>query len=454
MNNTTQKVTLQDDATEQLRLSIETQADHFKNRDVYHGSHICDIKYYKPTSALNRFYTCLPKTTGYSDEKDDCGNLNVVRAYKDSALQHPYIQANTKNYREWLIFDIDHDNPYIWDDVDLPPPNLIVRNPENNKSHMFYAIPGVATSLKGRQKPIAFMKAVYKAMAIKLKADLSYSGPVAKTPGHKKWITRDLHRHEYSLGELGEYLDLSAESWWNSPNLDDVEHSRNCSLFETVRFFAYAHVYNARESSTLEGFNDLVLNYCESVNTFTKQGWSSNLSINEIKATAKSIARWTWVHYYGRDSHQRVMMLDKRLPLAKRQSLSAARTASIKVEKTIRNITLSIKRLSKLSGKFPTTQQIAADLHLSRQTVAKHLPHAIKSTQNVISLKSLFGRTNNVNLGLHQIVPVKVVCKVGVRCWLGTIWNLSNQFIKFDPGEHLNTRILCGISNIHLRIRE
>ncbi len=89
-----------------------------------------------------------------------------------------------------------------------PPPNLIVRNRTSNKAHLFYAIVPVCTSDQARSKPIQYLKAIYHALALRLEADLSYSGPVAKTPFHPWWQTTELHRGVYELNELADSLEL------------------------------------------------------------------------------------------------------------------------------------------------------------------------------------------------------------------------------------------------------
>ncbi|WP_335736420.1 replication initiation protein [Rheinheimera muenzenbergensis] len=103
---------------------------------------------------------------------------------REYAIRYPYMQVNSPGMVSWLVFDLDHSNPHVWDDEGLPAPNMVVTNRNDGRAHLFYAIPPVCTSENARSKPIAYMKAVYEAMAARLGADLSYSGPVAKTPGH------------------------------------------------------------------------------------------------------------------------------------------------------------------------------------------------------------------------------------------------------------------------------
>ena len=113
----------------------------------------------------------------------------------------------------WLIFDLDHANALIWEEAGLPPPNLVVRNRKNGHSHVYYAIVPVCTTENGRSAPISYMKAVYEAFALQLKADIEYGGgPVAKTPGHPWWETSEYHDHVYDLGSWQRQLNCLRRS--------------------------------------------------------------------------------------------------------------------------------------------------------------------------------------------------------------------------------------------------
>ena len=122
------------------------------------------------------------------------------------------MQINRRDRVSWLIFDIEEGDGQRWEAAGLPPPNLIVQTVDGERvrgAHLYYAIAPVCTSPRGRSEPIQYQRAVYASMAASLRADLAYhGGPVAKTPGHPLWRTWEIHSHEYTLGELAEYIDL------------------------------------------------------------------------------------------------------------------------------------------------------------------------------------------------------------------------------------------------------
>ncbi|GLT20462.1 hypothetical protein GCM10007938_42470 [Vibrio zhanjiangensis] len=238
------------------------------------------------------------------------------------AMRYPYMGVNRNDMVSWLVFDIDHahlaiPNPYVWQDANLPPPNLIVRNRRSNKAHLYYAIPPVCVSDKARAKPIQYMKAIYKAMATRLESDGQYSGPMAKTPFHPWWLKE----------------------------LADTSHSRHCTLFDHLRYFAYSIANKERDQGTYEPFKNRVHHYASAKNHFVEQGFDANLPESSIKTRVKSVARWTWDHYTGRsDCNRYVMQLSPTFPLSEKQSLAEA-THQQRSKKTLQRIFIAIRQL-------------------------------------------------------------------------------------------------------------
>lgn len=360
--------------------------------------------FYQPGSALNRLMDEAPFLSRCSDNK----TAAMVRP-REYAVRYPYMQVNRSGMVSWLIFDLDHSNPLIWEDEGLPAPNLVVKNRKNGHSHLFYAIAPVCTTENARSKPIAYMKAVYEAMAARLNADPAYSGPVAKTPGHPWWSTWEIHNQEFDLGELSDYVDLAVKPFGSKgPDLDSVAHSRHCTLFEDLRHYAYSIVNREREEGSFQSFVRLLDAYARNKNNFKAQGHSINLSVSQLKATVKSVSRWTWNKYTGsKRCNIGIMQLDSSKPLQERQRLSAERTHAARQKASESSIRAACKTLINKGQKLTSTA-IAKTARLTRQTVAKY-QHIInsevsQSQDNTTPLKKeAIGEAKSVKYGAHQI---------------------------------------------------
>ena len=331
---------------------------------------------------------------------------------RDYAIKYPYMQINRAGFVSWLIFDLDHDNPMIWQDKGLPAPNLIVQNRQSGHAHLYYGIAPVCTSERARSKPIHYMKAIYAALSRELNADPEYhSGPVAKTPGHQWWRTSELHNHVYQLSELAGCVELaSASPWSKGPNLDVVSHSRNCIMFEKLRFYAYSIVNRQKEEGSFLSFTRLLEAFAHNHNAFRNQGFSGDLSLSDLRATVKSVARWTWDKYTGSGRcHRGVMNLDQNLSLPEKQALAAERTHSARKEKTAGRIRAAC-RVLKQQGKALLHEAIAQAASLSRQTVAKykHILEEVKKPVAAVQLRANQPANSDVKYAAYQVSAPQV----------------------------------------------
>ena len=303
------------------------------------------------------------------------------------AVRWPYMQVNRPGMVSWLVFDCDHGDVYRWEAVGLPPPNLIVRNREERDGpgfHLFYAITPVCTTEAARSRPQDYMRAIRDRMVELLGADANYHGSgVTKTPGHPKWHTMELHAHEYSLGELNEYFELPKRErrFGKVPDLSLHHHARHTTLFHELRYFAYSIVGGMKEQSTYDAFYSRLMTEAQRLNNYgSKRGFfdfkrmvpHTDLRSSQVRATVRSIARWTWNKYTGDGRcHRGVMALDKSLPLPDRQRLAAERTHTERTKKTGERV-LTACRVLRQKGEQLTQVAIAALTRLSRQTVAKY----------------------------------------------------------------------------------
>lgn len=238
----------------------------------------------------NEFITTIKKA-----KKVYCSN-NLQQGLRllptQYALNHKYIQANNDNFIHFLIIDLDHSEPLIYDRVNLPSPNFIVIDKEKGTSHYYYAIAPIHKNYIENNKALLFFSKIQQAYTKALQGDPLYVGMIAKNPLHKDWKTWNLNYFNiYDLNELAEYVELPQRL----NKREVIGEGRNCWLFEAVRKFAYREVlFYKANGATEKDFYNVILNRLEKSNVFKA---SLPLDCNELKNIAKSISKWTWKHF-------------------------------------------------------------------------------------------------------------------------------------------------------------
>ncbi len=232
--------------------------------------------------ALVRFGDACPK---WLHSTDDFAQ-GTARRDRDHALSHKYIELYERR-RTHIVLDVDRKNAiFTAHDYNLPPPTLTVVNPLNTHAHLFYElIAPVSFGKRSKQHPQDYFQAVKHALTTQAQADASYAHHMAKNPHHKAWQTYAVDR-VYDLGELAEHLKLDRKA-----KIRTVAYKRNCTVFETVRHWAYANIHQNPNRSQEQWFA-AVLEQCTTAN----QTFPTPLPDKEVYATARSIAKWTWKH--------------------------------------------------------------------------------------------------------------------------------------------------------------
>ena len=265
----------------------------------------------------------------------------------------------------------------------MPAPNLIVRNLDNRRAHISYAIESVCTSDAAYPKPMAYAQAVQEAYCEKLEADPGYTGLITKNPLHEDWHLWELHSKVYTLGELADYVELTRR-YWTRKRAANYEHyglGRNCALFHRLRFWAYDWVaYHRDEQGTSHiEWMQIVLVKAEELNDFPQP-----LPYGEIKSTAKSVGNWVWLKFFPKTKRKKrgamVATFAKSeipLDLPTKQRLSARRTHETRRAATEEKIIEAIGQLT-AQGKRVTKAGVAKLSGVGRQTIYdnyKHLFH-------------------------------------------------------------------------------
>ena len=207
---------------------------------------------------------------------------------KKTAINMQYIQGNQPCMLHYFFFDIDRSEAVMaWHDENLPMPYWTAQTQKNGHAHICYKLEiPLCTSELGSQKAIAYASKVQAGLATKLGADVGYSHLITKNPFHKDWRVEFWTDRAYTLDYLADFVELPKKL---SKRQENLGLGRNCTLFDTVRKWAYEAIRGHR-SSAYDIWLGKVLDHCYSVNN----AFLEPLPYSEVKATAKSIATYCW----------------------------------------------------------------------------------------------------------------------------------------------------------------
>ncbi|EHD7215101.1 replication initiation protein [Klebsiella quasipneumoniae subsp. similipneumoniae] len=214
---------------------------------------------------------------------------------REKALEMLYIQANQPTIQTCLLFDIDKENSfYTFEEAGLPVPQFITKNPSNGRCHYGYILKaGVCKTQQARLKPLKYAAAVENGMANALGSDRAYVGLVTKNPLNSHWSPYWSGADLYELDFLADCVDLTVPK--QATKSENYGLGRNVNLFEDLRHFAYKHVLNFKKSANFEQFLNEVERQGINLNAVCNVG--NLLPFSEVKATVKSICRWTWKNF-------------------------------------------------------------------------------------------------------------------------------------------------------------
>ncbi|MGM8514537.1 replication initiation protein, partial [Enterobacter hormaechei subsp. hoffmannii] len=152
----------------------------------------------------------------------------------------------------------------------------------------------VARTSAARQKPLRYLAAIEHVLAKRLGADMGYAGLITKNPTHSDWLTIWHQIEPYSLDYLAEFCpDADLAAYSRRSRKEATGLGRNVTVFDNVREWAYTAIRAHWRPNGYDAWLCAVQAACECTNVFgLEQG--GPLPHSEIKATAKSIARWTW----------------------------------------------------------------------------------------------------------------------------------------------------------------
>lgn len=207
---------------------------------------------------------------------------------KKIAITMQYIQGNQPCMLHYLFFDIDrYDAAMAWHDANLPMPYWTAQTQENGHAHICYKLEiPVCISELASKKAMVYAAKVQAGMAEKLGADVGYSHLITKNPFHSDWRTTFWSRQAYTLDYLADFIDLPKKL---TKEQEGSGLGRNCTMFDIVRIWAYKAI-RAHRSSTFDAWYTAVLKQAINAN----EAFIEPLPYSEVKATARSIAKYCW----------------------------------------------------------------------------------------------------------------------------------------------------------------
>ena len=207
---------------------------------------------------------------------------------KKTAINMQYIQGNQPCMLHYFFFDIDRSDAVMaWHDENLPMPYWTAQTQKNGHAHLCYKLEiPLCTSEFGSQKAIAYASKVQAGLANKLGADVGYSHLITKNPFHKDWRVTFWSEQAYTLDYLADFIELPKKL---SKKQEVSGLGRNCTLFDTVRKWAYKAI-----RAHLNGGYDIWYAEVLKVAINANEVFLDPLGYSEVKATAKSVARWVW----------------------------------------------------------------------------------------------------------------------------------------------------------------
>lgn len=282
------------------------------------------------------------------------------------------IQYNTSNFKRYIIVDIDNENLFGFEKLDIPKPNFIVKNRSKQGGHLFWVLDKVATN----EYYIKLWRDIQKYFSSVLDGDPHNVGSIGKNPYNSldfEYI--EIYPYYYNIKNLHSFVipeekqvqdELPFFKDYKTINNKDkiVSNGRNVDLFNTSRVFAYQLI---KENTDPINFKFTLLNKMKEEN----KKFSDPLHTKEVIDTYKSIVKYclkNWNVIKQNNKQVKKMELDSNMSLKEKQKLSAKYTHEVRKLKTQKQIEKAIIDLKEKGIKVNITN-IADHTKIHRNTI-------------------------------------------------------------------------------------
>lgn len=191
-----------------------------------------------------------------------------------------------------MTFDIDRQDAHAAY-AGLAVPNYIAINPENGHAHMGYLLK-VPIFKHARSGPLIFATDVERGLQRRLGADPAYCGLMTKNPLHEAWHVTWIAPQPYLLADLAKSLTRRDMAAGKRCQTLSTGLGRNVAVFDETRHWSYCKILAfKRNDGTRQGWTEQCITYARECNAQL----ATPLPTCEVRSIAKSIAKWTWMHF-------------------------------------------------------------------------------------------------------------------------------------------------------------
>ena len=337
--------------------------------------------------SIQAYYDSLKNRPLVSEGKGATNSLKpAFKTWKGVCNFYTHVERN-QIYRKFIIIDIDRGERSrdMWIDKNMPEPTFIVRNRASGNCQYFYLLKTpVAYHENARKRIQQYYETIEQALCHVLEGDPRYHSNMARNPLHVSHQVI-VSNTPYTLGMLETYFDrdeypqginsfLPGRSQTHVAENGTDSLGRNCTLFDTVRLWAYGAIFSPL-GETLDSWQRAVTNMASEVNS----RFTHPLSAKEVGYTAKSIYNWVWKNKskLGRGKINRGAYrpyLDSSWSLRTKQCKSAHMTNDQRVSSSKRKLGTAVLNLKKQHRLIDLLNVIDAS-GLSRNTVKKYWSH-------------------------------------------------------------------------------
>ena len=279
-----------------------------------------------------------------------------------------------------MVFDLDFKEAiYAHEKADVLAPSFYVVEPTKTTAHAVYALEQpVLRHNSSNDKPQRLFATIEQAYGEKMGADPGYSGKIMKNPfcgDYKVYLPEETKPLLYSLTDLAEYVDFDSINKKRLRKPIEIANayseSRNIAVFDMTRKWAYKAI-----RSYWGGYYE---SWQSAVHQAVSEAWASIESdfssashaylVSERRATANSIAKWTWRNTTESSFQTFIELTHLPHQQAKRGKLGGIASGEARLIKTQDKREQAIE----LSGGGMSSREIAKLLDVNQSTIVRWL---------------------------------------------------------------------------------